>query len=59
MEGGSIPGHSFKRVSQRIRDEIWPYKNGRISAGIPERAESKRVCGGNSNSNGTEVEKGR
>lgn len=59
MEDGSIPGQSFKRASQRIGNETWPYKNGRISAGIPERAGSKRVCGGNSNSNGTEVGKGR
>lgn len=30
MEGGSIPGQSFKRASQRIGDETWPYKNGRF-----------------------------
>lgn len=59
MEGGSVPGQSFGKASKRRGDGNLALKNGRISTGIPGRAGNKRVGGGKSKSNGTEVGKGR
>ena len=43
MEGGSVPGQSFRKVSKRRGDGNLALKNGSISTGIPGRAGNKRV----------------